>query len=570
MEITIDNGQYVFDISKRRVEAVNDDKNPHEDDGGICLRYTIFRTYDISAFKPTKQQGLQRTDLAENAVDRSLSTCSSTYLSNPAWWYVDLQKVKSIYDVQIYFRLYNKSYGCTRDDAYGQLCNETCPSHCQERRCYVTNGTCVGCIDGWIGEKCLDACPAGFYGAECNRTCSVRCQEKSCNHVTGHCSGCISGWMGYDCNERCRYGTYGENCKRNCSGNCANQEDCNKESGDCNAGCVRGYRGSKCEEECDFGTYGANCTNLCSGNCFENKTCNKVYGECMDGCREGFKGTLCNEKCSHGKFGKMCKEDCSGNCLNNETCFHTNGHCLMGCEAGFQGKKCDALCSGSYGHNCEEPCSSHCLKNETCDIINGSCPYGCQEEYEGDTCKQRKGSALKTSETNAGNVTYGVVSGVVAVVVIVLVVVVEIPKGELHPCEVGQREENKDKNRYTTTFPYDHTRIILQESNKNDGYINANYIKEKCKQYWPNNSEKIQHGHFTIRSNEEKTYANYVTRKFHVQNIAEHKERDVRMFHYTQWPDHGVPEAINLVIFHQHFLRSVSGNSIQPKLLVHC
>ncbi|XP_062602743.1 multiple epidermal growth factor-like domains protein 11, partial [Saccostrea cucullata] len=314
---------------------------------------------DISAFKPTKQQGLQRTDLAENAVDRSLSTCSSTYLSNPAWWYVDLQKVKSIYDVQIYFRLYNKSYvqtsvfytrltcayshsgselpdlnvthicvsfgryvffynergvpgvtypngvnqketytqlcevivqGCTRDDAYGQLCNETCPSHCQERRCYVTNGTCVGCIDGWIGEKCLDACPAGFYGAECNRTCSVRCQEKSCNHVTGHCSGCISGWMGYDCNERCRYGTYGENCKRNCSGNCANQEDCNKESGDCNAGCVRGYRGSKCEEECDFGTYGANCTNLCSGNCFENKTCNKVYGECMDGCREGFKG----------------------------------------------------------------------------------------------------------------------------------------------------------------------------------------------------------------------------------------------------------------------------------------
>ncbi|XP_062575164.1 receptor-type tyrosine-protein phosphatase alpha-like [Saccostrea cucullata] len=191
----------------------------------------------------------------------------------------------------------------------------------------------------------------------------------------------------------------------------------------------------------------------------------------------------------------------------------------------------------------------------------------------------------------------------------------EIPKGELHSCEVGQREENKDKNRYTTTFPYDHTRVILQESSKNNSYINANYIKdlsgekkyiatqgpkkktiidfwemvwqeevttivcltnlkegtrEKCKQYWPNKSEKIQHGHFTIRNNEEKSYANHVTRKFHVQNVAENKERNVRMFQYTQWTDHGVPEAINLVIFHRHFLRSVSGNSIQSIILVHC
>ncbi|XP_061165857.1 receptor-type tyrosine-protein phosphatase alpha-like [Saccostrea echinata] len=191
----------------------------------------------------------------------------------------------------------------------------------------------------------------------------------------------------------------------------------------------------------------------------------------------------------------------------------------------------------------------------------------------------------------------------------------EIPNGELHPCEVGKREENKVKNRYTTTFPYDHTRVTLQESNKNDGYINANYIRdlsgekryiatqgpkkktiaefwemvwqetvttivcltnlkegtrEKCRQYWPNNSAKIQHGHFAIRNNEEKNYANYVTRNFHVQNIDRKEERDVRMFHYTQWTDHGVPEALNLVMFHRHFLRSLSGNSLQHKIVVHC
>ncbi|XP_061188715.1 multiple epidermal growth factor-like domains protein 10 [Saccostrea echinata] len=333
---------------------------------------------DISANKPTKQSGNQITDVSQNAVDRSISTCSSTDVSETTWWYVDLQKVKSIYDVEIYFRLYDTSleqrqrermygyklyisnstdfsllqeaylcynhtgpdlpdlnvtgvcatfgryvifynervpgvtypgnqlytytqlcevivHGCERDDAYGNFCNETCPTNCQERRCYITNGTCSGCIDGWIGEKCFDACPSGYYGAECKGTCSDRCRNNSCNHMSGHCDGCRSGWTGYDCNETCIYGTYGENCIKNCSGNCAKQIDCNKESGDCDDGCAPGYKGSKCEKECDFGTYGPNCVKLCSGNCLENKTCNKVNGECIDGCRVGYKGSLCNE-----------------------------------------------------------------------------------------------------------------------------------------------------------------------------------------------------------------------------------------------------------------------------------
>ncbi|XP_062609885.1 multiple epidermal growth factor-like domains protein 10 [Saccostrea cucullata] len=430
--------------------------------------------YDISAFKPTKQQGVQTRDVAANAVDRSLSTCSSTYLSSLAWWYVDLRKVKSIYDVEIYYRLYSSSYeqrqrermygyklyisnstdfnllheaylcyshtgpelpnlnvthicvsfgryvifynergvpgvtypngvnpketytqlcevivqGCTRDDANGQLCNETCPSHCQERRCYVTNGTCAGCTEGWIGEKCFDACG---------------------------------------------YGAYGENCKRNCSGHCAKQMDCNKESGECDDECAPGYRASKCEKECDFGTYGAGCLKLCSGNCFENKTCNNVHGECMDGCREGFKGTLCNEKCKNGKFGIMCKEECSGNCLNNETCYHVDGQCIHGCQTGFQGEKCDGPCDSGYfgekclqlcpvncydkcnnvnglckckngwigrhctevcpreryGEDCKQNCSGNCINNDTCHNINGYCLWGCRDGFRGKRCDRR-------------------------------------------------------------------------------------------------------------------------------------------------------------------------------------
>ncbi|XP_062609912.1 protein draper-like [Saccostrea cucullata] len=95
------------------------------------------------------------------------------------------------------------------------------------RRCYVTNGTCVGCKDGWTGEKCLNACPAGKYGAECKKTCTDHCgNNTSCNHMTGQCEGCLSGWMGYDCNERDPPCTYLADYETICSVNCINNDKC--------------------------------------------------------------------------------------------------------------------------------------------------------------------------------------------------------------------------------------------------------------------------------------------------------------------------------------------------------
>ncbi|XP_056019844.1 receptor-type tyrosine-protein phosphatase C-like [Ostrea edulis] len=93
--------------------------------------------------------------------------------------------------------------------------------------------------------------------------------------------------------------------------------------------------------------------------------------------------------------------------------------------------------------------------------------------------------------------------------------------------------------------------------------------ENKCAQYWPNSSDKIKKGNISIRNQKENIYADYVIRHFRLQNSADKVERDVCMFHYTQWPDHGVPEPLALVVFHRHVLKT-SVEHPGKYTLVHC
>nr|XP_034321714.1 receptor-type tyrosine-protein phosphatase alpha-like [Crassostrea gigas] len=190
----------------------------------------------------------------------------------------------------------------------------------------------------------------------------------------------------------------------------------------------------------------------------------------------------------------------------------------------------------------------------------------------------------------------------------------EIPRGELHLCTEAKRPENKVKNRYTTIFPYDHSRVILKPASDGSGYINANYIedtrgrrlfiatqgpkpktiadfwtmiwqedvcnivcltnltegtKNKCAQYWPDINDKLQGGTLTVRHLEEKTYAEYIIRRFKIHNKTTRSDRNVTMFHYTTWSDHGVADPLSLVVFHRHVIRSTA-NSAGKYTVVHC
>ncbi|XP_051577322.1 tyrosine-protein phosphatase non-receptor type 2a isoform X2 [Myxocyprinus asiaticus] len=157
------------------------------------------------------------------------------------------------------------------------------------------------------------------------------------------------------------------------------------------------------------------------------------------------------------------------------------------------------------------------------------------------------------------------------------------------PYKVAKFPENRNRNRYRDVSPYDHSRVRLENS-END-YINASLItmeeaqrryiltqgplrntcghfwlmiweqcskavimlnriiekgSEKCAQYWPSEEEQdidfSDTGFVVILVSEDVT-PNYTIRLLELQNSKTGETREIYHFHYTTWPDFGVPES---------------------------
>ncbi|XP_062567736.1 multiple epidermal growth factor-like domains protein 10 [Saccostrea cucullata] len=226
-------------------------------------------------------------------------------------------------------------YGCENSAVYGSNCNTSCPSKCQEQRCDLINGTCLGCVLGWKGDFCDQSCLAGTFGLECNGSCSGQCKDnETCDHVTGLCpNGCAHGWTGSYCQRRCPLGTYGRNCIYNCSGHCLQNTYCERENGHCLNGCDPGYIGQLCDTECPQHTFGKDCKDNCSGHCLNGETCRYNDGVCNNGCIAGYIGIRCEKVCPEGFYGSSCTAVCSKSCI--DICEHTDGKCS--CAPGWMG-----------------------------------------------------------------------------------------------------------------------------------------------------------------------------------------------------------------------------------------
>ncbi|KAF6025865.1 PTPRM [Bugula neritina] len=179
-------------------------------------------------------------------------------------------------------------------------------------------------------------------------------------------------------------------------------------------------------------------------------------------------------------------------------------------------------------------------------------------------------------------------------------------------CKVGRLPENVKRNRFKNIIAADETRVKLKVDEYNSDYVNANYIqdyhgqqrfiacqgpndatledmwrlihdsgtstivmltnpveatKKKCSVYWPDSSEVgVTFGKFKVTLIEEQMFAEYVVRK--LKYTFNKVSRQVKQFHFTQWPDHGVPTTSGLLSF-RHRVKQDMSASYKPAI-IHC
>ncbi|XP_062432311.1 receptor-type tyrosine-protein phosphatase eta [Rhea pennata] len=190
------------------------------------------------------------------------------------------------------------------------------------------------------------------------------------------------------------------------------------------------------------------------------------------------------------------------------------------------------------------------------------------------------------------------------------------PAGVHQPKFAAELPENRGKNRYNNVLPYDISRVKLSaQSHATDDYINANYMpgytskkafiaaqgplpntiddfwrmiwekniysivmltkcveqaRTKCEQYWPD-KQSMSYGDIIVTMVSEIVLPEWTVRDFTVENSNAPEIHTVRQFHFTSWPDHGVPETTDLLINFRHLvIEHNSQNPVDSPTLVHC
>ncbi|XP_049825437.1 tyrosine-protein phosphatase 10D isoform X2 [Aethina tumida] len=186
--------------------------------------------------------------------------------------------------------------------------------------------------------------------------------------------------------------------------------------------------------------------------------------------------------------------------------------------------------------------------------------------------------------------------------------------GRDQPCTFADLSCNRPKNRFTNILPYDHSRFKLQPVDDEEGsdYINANYVpgfnspreflvtqgplhstrddfwrmvwesnsraiimltrcvekgREKCDHYWPYDTMPVYYGDISVQILNETRYPDWNVSEFMV--CRGEQQRVIRHFHFTTWPDFGVPNPPHTLVRFVRAFRERVGADQRP-IVVHC
>ncbi|KAF3853515.1 hypothetical protein F7725_014203 [Dissostichus mawsoni] len=92
--------------------------------------------------------------------------------------------------------------------------------------------------------------------------------------------------------------------------------------------------------------------------------------------------------------------------------------------------------------------------------------------------------------------------------------------------------------------------------------------RTKCEQYWPADSKPVPHGELIVTLRSEQQEPDWTLREFRRNNSEEHT---VKHFHFTAWPDHGVPQGTEVLIqFRGLVRRHIERDGAGAPTVVHC
>ncbi|KAK2820301.1 hypothetical protein Q5P01_023260 [Channa striata] len=191
------------------------------------------------------------------------------------------------------------------------------------------------------------------------------------------------------------------------------------------------------------------------------------------------------------------------------------------------------------------------------------------------------------------------------------------PVGTEQTQKAAVQPENKPKNRFNNVLPYDWSRVRLTaHPGGTSDYINANYMpgfnsnreyiatqgplpttvcdfwrmiweqrvtgivmvtncteggRTKCEQYWPAYRNPCLYDQVEVTVRAEQQEPNWTLRDFVLKHKNTSDSRAVKHFHFTAWPDHGVPQSTGVLIqFRQLVRRHIEREGTGAPTVVHC